>query len=36
MGSLGEVLSDLHHHVSEKLPIFLTSDVHSFKLGDQA
>jgi hypothetical protein len=35
MHSLGEVLNDLHRHVREKLPISLTTDVHSFKTGDQ-
>jgi hypothetical protein len=35
MCSLGEVLNDLHHHILEKLPISLTTDVHSFKPGDQ-
>jgi hypothetical protein len=33
MRSLGEVLNDLHRHAPEKLS--LTTDVHSFKPGDQ-
>jgi hypothetical protein len=35
MHSLKEVLNVLHRHVQEKLPISLTTDVHSFKPGDQ-
>jgi hypothetical protein len=35
MRGLGEVLNDLHSHVRERLPISLTTDVHSFKASDQ-
>jgi isochorismate hydrolase len=35
MHGLGKVLNDLHHHVRERLPISLTTDVHSLKPGDQ-
>jgi hypothetical protein len=35
MLSLVEVLNYLDYHVQEKLPISLTTDVHSFKPGDQ-
>jgi hypothetical protein len=32
---LGKVLNDLHQHVWERLPISLTTDVHSYKPSDQ-
>jgi hypothetical protein len=35
MLALGKVLNDLHCHVRERIPINLTTDVHSFKPGDQ-
>jgi hypothetical protein len=35
MHSSGKVLNVLHCRVQEKLPISLTTDVHSFKPGDQ-
>jgi hypothetical protein len=35
MCSLGEVLNVLHHGVQEKLPLNLTTNVHSFKAGDK-
>jgi hypothetical protein len=35
MCGLGEVLSDLHHHVQERLLISLTTDAHPFKPGNQ-
>jgi hypothetical protein len=35
MHSLGKVLNDLHHHVQERLPISLTTDIHSFKPCNQ-
>jgi hypothetical protein len=35
MCCLGKVLNDLHCHVQKRLPVSLTTDVHSFKPGDQ-
>jgi hypothetical protein len=35
MRGLGNELNDLHFHVRERLPITLTTNVHSFKTGNQ-
>jgi hypothetical protein len=35
MHGLGKVLNNPSHHVGERLPISLTTDVLSFKPGDQ-